>query len=432
MKHTFSTTKSSVGTRILFVSVPSSNSYCIDIICNAGFNLPKNNIHEIPHLLEHMAFESTKKYPKPNQFDFEIETIGAWSNATTDESIVKYSTVGSKNNYLKITELALEQYVQPLFTDDSLKRQKEIIELELNSRAQDEEDIIRLLTYERLFPTKVNKISERVKSLKKIRLRDVNSYHAITHTQSNTFVVIAGDISKADQAKISKLVETSLSKLPKAKKLDTKLGASSEQLGTIVAKKNNATNRIYFNLAFIKPTYENNIKYEAACVVADTIYNKGSGSRIFTKSRKAGLAYSVNSGIYNSPNCSELFIIEQSDSATATKLFKLCLSELVAIKAGEFTEQELVRAKGYAAGEYDTDYETSRDLASWYGNAFIDNDPIYSPQEFAKAIREVKKEDVIAVLKKFIKKDNWIISILGPNSKRHENDFNSIIKSLLI
>lgn len=430
MNHTYSTSKSKAGTRTLFVSVPGSNSYCINIICNAGFNLAENKISEIPHLLEHMAFDSTKKYPNPNQLDYEIESIGAWSNATTEESIIRYSTVGSKSNYLKITELALEQYTQPIFSEKALEQQKNVIEIELNSRADDEEDMVRLLTYDRLFPQKVNKISDRIKSLKKINLQDVEDYYSKTHTQANTLIVISGDISNSEKAEISKKIESELSKLPNGELLDTTLKASSKHLASIKTKNTNITEHLYFNLAFIKPDYGNNIKYEAACTVADAIYNKGNGSRLFSKSRAAGLSYGINSGIYNNPNCSEFFIIDAAETNLATNLFKLCVAELLLLKDGDFTAQELERAKGYSAGEYDNDYETSRDLASWYGNAFIDNDPLYSPQEFAKAIREVTKDDVTAVLNKFISKDNWIISLVGPDSQKYEPEFAKIIATI--
>lgn len=430
MNHTFSTSKTSSGARILFVSLTGSNSFCINIICNAGFNLAENDKSELPHLLEHMAFGNTKNYPDPNQLDYEIETIGAWTNASTEESIIRYSTVGSKNDATKITELALEQYTQPIFTNSDLDKQKEIIEIELNSRADDEQDMVRLLTYERLFPDKVNRISERIKTLKNINLKDIEAYYSQTHTQANTTIVIAGDISESEQQDLITMIESKLSLLPIGKLLNANSTANTAQLGTISTEKSSSADHVYFNLAFIKPSYENDIKYEAACAVADAIYNKGNGSRLFLESRSRGLSYGVNSGIYNGPNCSELFIIDEAETDLATKLFKLCLEQLMAIKNGEFTDQELLRAKGYMAGEYDTDYETSRDLAEWYGNAFIDNDPLYSPQDFASAIRSIKKQDVIQVLNEFITKDNWIVSLVGLAAKKQAPEIAKIIKAL--
>ena len=159
--------------------------------------------------------------------------------------------------------------------------------------------------------------------------------------------------------------------------------------------------------------------------------NRGDSSRLFLKARNAGMAYTVNSGMYNGRDFAEFYIIDHTDPHLALQLFELCLTELGDIRDGNFTTEELERAIGYEAGGCDTEYETSRDLANWYAPLFSSDEPLYSPSEFAAAVRNVKKDDVVRVLDKFIAKDNWMISLVGHGAKSKEAEFIHVIQESL-
>ena len=429
MKHSIHINKTKDNAEVLFVNVPGSSSYYFNTICNAGYNYADKERYELPHLLEHLAFEGSKNYPKPGDMSYELEKLGGWYNAMTSEQNIRYFLVGSIKDYHKITELGLEQYTSPLFNEDNIVEQKEVVEREFKRQIDNDGEKVRALTYTKLFPDKLSFAKDRIATLKNITKKDIESYYKKTHTRANTTFVIAGDLPEKKRSEILSLIEAKITALPIGTRFN-KINDLGADYGKIVQSlPSKLEGQLHFSITFIKPDYETDINYRAACVVAKAVYNRGDSSRIFRKSRAKGLAYTVNSGIYNGHDYSEMYVIDKTDPHLASDLFKLCLDELLDLRAGNITDEELVRAKGFMAGGYDTDIETSRDLADWYGPIFVDKEPLDAPEEFAKAIRKVTKADVISVMNKFVKKDNWLISLVGHGAKSYEKDFGKIINS---
>lgn len=423
MKHTLIKKELKNGTRILFVNVPGSSSYYFNTICNGGLNYALKSKYELPHLLEHLAFEGTENYPKPGQMGYELEKIGGWYNAWTSEETIRYYLVGSIGDYQTLSDIALEQYTRPLFKQKSIDEQKQVVERELKRDIDDDGARIRSLTYSTLFPSKACFAKDRIATISNISRKDILDFYKTTHTQANTIFVVAGDLSSDRRSNITKSIEKAIKKLPIGKKLH-KIHELSPDFGLkIQTLPSKLEGQLYFSVGFIKNTYESEIKYRAACSVASAIFNRGDGSRIFRKSRSTGLAYTVNSGISNNFDYSELYVIDKTDPHLASKLFELCLSEIKDITEENFTNEELNRAKGYMAGSYDTDYETSRALADWYGPKFVDCEELYSPVDFAKTIRKVTRDDIKSVLDSFVVNGDWIVSIVGKDSEKYKPMF---------
>lgn len=427
MKHSLSIKNLKSGSKILFVNAPGSRSYYFNTLCNGGFNYAKKDQYELPHLLEHLAFEGSRNYPEPGQMSYELEKLGGWNNAWTSEENIRYFLVGSVKDYQKLTELALEQYTQPLFEKKIIDEQREVVERELKRDIDDDGARVRSLTYTTLFPSKLSFAKDRIVTLANISQINIKNFYSKTHTQANTSFVVAGDLPPERQDTITDNIDSALSLLPIGKKLHKIPKLNNNYKTKIQILPSKLEGQMFFSIAFIKSKYDFDISYRAACKVASAIYNRGDGSRIFRKSRSAGLAYTVNSGISNNHDYSELFVIEKTDAHLSVKLFELCLSELIDIKQGNITDEELERAKGYMAGEYDTEYETSRQIADWYGPMFVDGEKLYSPADFAKQIRNVSKDDVVKVLNLFVNKCNWVISIVGKDSKKYKPEFKKII-----
>lgn len=431
MKQNLHITKLNNGAEILFVNVAGSTSYYFNTIVNAGYNYAAKDKYELPHLLEHLAFEGSVNYPKTGQMAHQLEKLGGWSNAYTSEQNIRYFLVGSINDYKNITEIGLEQYVHPLFRQKNIDEQKKVVEREFKRGIDDDERRVRDLSYSRMFAEKLSFAKDRISTLKNITKSDIETYYKATHTQANTKFVISGDLDKTKRATIALLIEQSVASLPVGKHLNELHHFNEGSFQSIESLPSKLKGQMHFSLSFVKTKYDDSIGYRAACSVAMAIYNQGSSSRVFIKSREAGLAYTVTSGIYNGRDYSEAYVIEKTDPHLATRLFELCLAELVDISKGNFTAAELERAIGYQAGDCDTEYETSRDLADWYGPMFEDDETMYSPVEYSAAIRKIRKQDVVKVLTSFVKKDNWLVSLVGHGAESLKPSFEEIIAKYL-
>jgi len=431
MKHTLHTTKLINGAEILFVNVPGSTSYYFNTIVNAGYNYATKDKYELPHLLEHLAFEGSANYPKTGQMAYQLEKLGGWYNATTSDEDIRYFLVGSIKDYKIITELGVEQYSKPLFKTESIVKQKMVIARELERYINEDSWRVRDNIYTTLFPDKLNFAKDCIDTLKNITQADIMNFYKTTHTTANTVFVVSGDLPDKTRSEIVAIIEANLVGLPRGKKLNAQRRLRDNYNYQIKTMSSKHKNQIFYGVIFIKEPYSADINYHAACEVAEAIYNKGNSSRIFTMARASGLAYDVDSGISIVKDYSDLYIYGLGDPHLVGKLFELCIKELVEITKGNFSPAELERAIGYQAGEYDTEYETSRDLADWYGPMFAANEAMYSPADFSAAIRKIRKQDVVKVLASFVKSDNWLVSLVGHGAETLKPSFEEIIAKYL-
>ena len=96
----------------------------------AGSLSDPENCQGLMHLLEHMVFMGSKKYPKENDFDDYVAKRGGYSNASTDlENTNFYFEVQSKHLWKALDKFA-QFFVEPLISKNSLDREIKAVDSE--------------------------------------------------------------------------------------------------------------------------------------------------------------------------------------------------------------------------------------------------------------------------------------------------------------
>lgn len=415
------------GSKILFINIPNAQTVFFASAVRGGFYYAKNDQYELPHLLEHLAFLGNQKYPDYLKFMFEIEKDGAYQNASTSPIAIKYFYSCGKKEFFDILELGLAQLTGPLFKEEDIENEKQVIYREWERRLDDygfgcSHELGRLLI------PKKPEIKERMKSLKNINRDDIFDFYQKHHTAKNTFFLIAGDFLEPEIKKTKEIINEHLTDYSEGKELEIvypKMGDYKQKI--VLTEKE--TNQNYFELTFIYPQYEEKIGIPMR--VLNAIYNQGASSRLFNLTRKLGLSYAPKTGFDISQDYSEFFVYDKAVPEKALELFEVFVSELVGLAAGDFSDAELTRAKGYVAGAMETNYNLPSDFASWYGTDFILGEELIDLNEYIEGIRKVKKEEIIEAASKFIKPDSWSLSVLGKDVKKEEKSYRTILKKHL-
>jgi len=420
MKHTLHDIVLDKGSRLLAIDVPGSSSFYVNAIVRAGFGFADPAKHELPHLLEHLAFEGTRNYPEPKDLAFQMETLGISSNARTGTDIIRYYMWGGVSQYESMLELLAEQLVHPLFGKEQVRQQKVVVRQELSRLVDDDSERLTSHLLSVLYPEQPHFATDRINTLKAISRADIVDYHKRTHSCRNTCFVIAGDVGGKRLSELTNLLNSRLSGYADGQLLPYQNKITTEFARQVVSlESSNSTNQ-HFDVAFISQPVKAPWKQAAAMRLVSTLYNYGSGSRIYQKARQRGLSYGVSSGFSLDKNIfSEFYIIDQTSAAELLKLVELCLQELRAIVDGNFSAKELNRAKGMLYGDYATGYETPYELADWYGPEFVNRDRLLSPQQYAELIINTTKSDIVSTARKFIRSDNWVVSLVGKNVEKH-------------
>ncbi len=81
----------------------------------------------LPHLYEHMFFKASRRYAEPGAFSNRAGELGAEFNGTTSEERVNYYLTTLADSLDGALRLMAAQLREPLFRDDELAREREVV-----------------------------------------------------------------------------------------------------------------------------------------------------------------------------------------------------------------------------------------------------------------------------------------------------------------
>lgn len=94
------------------------------------------DIYGCAHILEHMLFNGTKKFPK-GKIEEIIEDCGGYTNAYTSEHNTRYFGKILKNNTKELIEIFSEMCFAPLLKEDDFNSEKKVVMQEMFDRNDD-------------------------------------------------------------------------------------------------------------------------------------------------------------------------------------------------------------------------------------------------------------------------------------------------------
>ena len=101
-----------------------------------GSNDETENIYGCAHLLEHMMFNGTKKYPK-GKIEEIIEECGGDINACTSEHYTRYYGNVTQDDTVKLFQVLSDMCFNPLLNEEDFDTEKKIVIQELYDRNDD-------------------------------------------------------------------------------------------------------------------------------------------------------------------------------------------------------------------------------------------------------------------------------------------------------
>jgi len=429
MKHVLHKISLKSGAKLLAINVPGSNMFNLCLAVKAGYRFVDQEQFELPHLMEHLAFQGTKSYPDSLKLAYEIEKDGAYYNASTDSTTVRYifeSTISEMEDLIK---LSLSIFKDPLFRKESIMHEKEVIINELTRKIDEDQSFCWYMTSQKIAPDLSPDITKRIEIVKRMKENDIRQFHQKTHTCKNLTIIMAGNFTAQRLKKATSFLNQELKDYQQGQKFDffrAKLGNFKKKIYVYKPK----TKRLnFFALTFVKPEY--NKKFFPALKVLHAIYGRGHSSRIFQKARKSGLTYGVNSGYLATEDYTEFYIGDKTSPEKTLPLFELCIAELSSILKNDFTDDELERAIGFSAGRQAYEMQLPIDLVYWYGEDFLLGRKLSNPDEFTSSIKKVTRTNVLEAAKRYIRKDNWVLTLMGQDIEKDKEKFRRILDKYL-
>lgn len=381
---------------------------------NVGSRNEKLGITGISHVVEHMMFKGTEKYGKGEASKTISKNSGIF-NAFTSNDMTSYFEYIPSNKLEVAMDIESDRMMNCVFNPNEFKSEIEVIIQERRMRSESNSaGVIREVMNSMLFNTHPNRdpIIGWPSDLRHVTRDEAFKYYKTYYTPNNAFLVLVGDF---ETDKVISLVEKYYGKIPAGPKVE-------EVWAVQEAQKVRKSFTVYHNdiaqrsirLAFVVPNYKDS--NAAALKLAGMILcERSRDARLHKKLvEEKSIAVSVAGGfgISKDPTMFQISATVKPDSSI-DKVEKLLWEEINLMKKEAVTDHELQKVKNRFKFTQETSYTKNSDIGSrmsqyeaYYGWDFL--------TEFQKRVMNVKKEDIINVMKKYFNEDIVTVAYAYP------------------
>ncbi|MBQ3320754.1 insulinase family protein [Candidatus Saccharibacteria bacterium] len=395
MKHSVEEITLKNGAKGLLIDIPGASVMSTRIQFRAGMLYAKNKeVYEIPHVVEHLSFGANAKFKDEQSFEAEFTKNGAYHNAWTSDISVCYETECADFEWERIMDLQRASICEPRFNEEELKSEKANVKSELTGYMND---------YYRLLWPKVQQavgedildLSERIKTISNIELKDIREHYRRTHTAKNMMFIIAGKI-RGRKRKIMKMLESW--ELKEGKRFD--IPVTDLHTSEAVSIRRKDASNITFGFSLVTPRHlDPSEVFAMNCL--NHILNGTMNSKIFGAARKRGLVYGMGSSIASNAHNSYWDFDGEVNVENAEALFELIQTELMKTLNGEILDMDFLAAKSYALGRFQMGAQTVGQIADYYADHYFTNETVERYDNMPNLIKSIDKFKMIELAREF-------------------------------
>lgn len=122
------------GLTVLTHYLPNSEVTALHFCVKAGYFCEKDSEVGLAHLLEHMYFKGSMRYAEPEAMGVRLKALGGMLNASTSYDQTNYFCEVPSEGLLPALDIMSDAFVEPLFPEDELRRETEVVIEEFNRK----------------------------------------------------------------------------------------------------------------------------------------------------------------------------------------------------------------------------------------------------------------------------------------------------------
>jgi predicted Zn-dependent peptidase len=401
------------GVRVLTVPMPGVESVTAMILCKTGSRNETVKQAGISHVLEHMVFKGTSKYPTPMSIAEAVDSIGAEQNAFTSKEYTGYYITSAAKHLPLTLDIQSQMLTTPTLPQDDLNREREVIVEEINMY-EDQPMAMAGELFENLMydgSAMGRLIIGTKETVRATTSEDLRKYMGEWYYGGNMLVVVAGKIPD-DRRQTLALVEEKLGGMKTGEIAGYKTQTTYGEPEAVHHKKKTEQAHFYIGvpgLSMMDPR-----RY--ALQLGQVILGGGMSSRLFNEIReKRGLAYYVKADIDNAYDAGYFSVRAGVKLAKLGEAMKVVKEELLKLST-TLTDQEITKAKEFILGHLPLQLEDSMGIAQFFGLRALITDEIRQPEEVTKQIQNVTREEVENVLTELVSEEKLRSVVVGPKS----------------
>jgi zinc protease len=376
----------------------------------------------VAHVLEHMMFKGTKTL-KPGQFSRMIAAAGGKENAFTGQDFTCYFQQLEKSKLPLSFKLEADRMSNLQITDEEFAKEIKVVMEERRWRTEDKpqskvNEQFQAIAF-RAHPY-ARPVVGHMNDLENMTAADAREWYKNWYAPNNAIVVVVGDVKTAEVLKLAKQYFGPIK--PRALPA-RKPQVEPAQIGERRAVVKAPGKLPYLAMGFHVPTLPNsksdNPDWEpyALEVLAGVLSGNDSARLNQRLVRETSLAVDVGAG-YDTTSRGQQSLFEivgtPAEGKTVAELEAALLAQIELIKTSGVTQQELNRVKAsvIAADIYQRDSMFYQ--AMQIGQLETMGYSWRLLKEYPEKLKVVTSEQIQAVAKKYLVKDNLTVATLDP------------------
>ena len=376
----------------------------------------------VAHVLEHMMFKGTKRVPA-GQFSRMIAAAGGKENAFTGQDYTCYFQQLEKSHLPLSMKLEADRMANLVITDEEFAKEIKVVMEERRWRTEDKPQS-RVNEQFQSTAFKAHPYARPVvgfmNDLENMTAADAREWYNNWYAPNNATLVVVGDVKTAEVVKMAKQYFGKLKpKVLPVRKPQVEPPQAGER--RLVVK---APGKLpYLAMGFHAPTLVNNPNAEQAWepyaldVLAGVLSGNDSARLNQKLVRENSIAVDVGAG-YDSTSRGRESLFELSgtpaEGKTVLELETALLAEVERIKTSGVTQQELDRVKAAVIASDVYQRDSMFYQAMQVGQLETMNYSWRLIKDYPEKLKAVTSEQIQAVAKKYLTKDNMTVATLDP------------------
>lgn len=398
------------GLRIRVAPMPHARSVTVSLGFATGSRYEDVAEQGIAHLVEHMLFKGTARYPTAQMISETIEGVGGILNAGTEKELTTYWAKVASEHVVLAVDLLADMVTAPRLDDDELEKEKKVVieELELAQDAPGE--WVHQLLSETLWPDQPlgREIAGTPATVNAQTPASLARYIRRTHGLSNAVLSVAGN---ADPDVVLALAIERLGQ-PSGPRPVWEPAHGVDGPPRVITETR-ATEQAYLALASYGLPRGHQDRYVLR--VLNSILGDGMSSRLFLEVReRRGLTYDIASYLANFHDTGAIAIAAGVEPERTLEAVEAIIGEVAKVRDNPVPDAELRKVKAYLRGRTLLSLEDSSSVASWWSTPVLLGNEERSPDEVLALIDAVTATDVQRVANSLLAPGSLHLAHIGP------------------
>ena len=386
----------------------------------------------ISHFLEHLMFKGTHKH-KAGYFDKTLEAKGAIVNAATWKDYTFYYVTlpkGPQDCDLNLAiELHADMMLDPVLPEEEIgapfdlnnpkvtdKRERHVVIEEIRMRKdQNWTKVYNACNFNmyKKHPYKRDVIGT-PEIISQVTRDEIMNYYKTFYSPENMTTIIVGDF---DKQKVLEKVEKEFDfkGRPNAPKKSNEIDTPTDH--TIVVKNKAKTNTSYLMIGFLGPK-ANQLKENIELDIISIILGESTSSRLYQnliEKQPEPIFNMANAEHYQFKDGNNFFVQANFKPEKRDLAIELVKKEKENLLTNKITEEELEKAKKKIKSRFAFAAETVSEIGETIGYYMTVCEDLKLIENYLKDVEDITIEDLENTIRKYLKIDNAVISILEPD-----------------